>query len=164
MFWNNLYWWIRKYINKTCIFSINSGSIGNTRLLTSCQNAGCSNEFIFSLTGRLCSGGKHFDWANLIFAAYFILTGRDTHTGYWFSGVIVSGQHDLPSYARAFSLTSFEMLNSSLRLNKGFRLFNFSKVLDLHNYRYKRFSFCLGMRWFPALCFVMLGPARFKRF
>ena len=29
---------------------------------------------------------------------------------------------------RAFSLTSFEMLSSSMRLNKGFRLFNFSKV------------------------------------
>ena len=27
-------------------------------------------------------------------------------------GVIVSGRHDLPSYARTFSLTSFEMLNS----------------------------------------------------
>ena len=27
-------------------------------------------------------------------------------------GVIVSGRHDLPSYARTFSLTSFEMFNS----------------------------------------------------
>ena len=125
---------------------------------TSWQNAGCSNEFIFSVTGRLCSEGKRFDWANLIFAAYFILTGCDMYTWYWFSAVIVSGQHDLPSYARAFSLTSFEMFNSSLWLNKGFRLFNFSKVLDLHNY--KRFSFCLWMRRFPASCFVMLGPAR----
>ena len=35
--------------------------------------------------------------------------------------------YDLPSDARA-SLTSSEMLSSSLRLNKGFRLFNFSKV------------------------------------
>ena len=29
---------------------------------TSCQNAACSNIFFsFSLTGRLCSGGKRFD-------------------------------------------------------------------------------------------------------
>ena len=35
---------------------------------------------------------------------------------YWFSAVIVSSQHDLPSDARAFSLTSFEMLSSSLQL------------------------------------------------
>ena len=26
----------------------------------SCQNAGCSNE-LFSLSGRLCFGGKRFD-------------------------------------------------------------------------------------------------------
>ena len=37
-------------------------------------------------------------------------------------------RHDLPSDARAFSLTSFKMLSSSLRLNKGLRLFNSSKV------------------------------------
>ena len=122
---------------------------------TSCQNAACSNEFIFPLKGRLCSGGKGFDWANLIFAAYFILRGRDTHTGYWFSAVFVSGRHDLPSYARAFSLTSYEMLNSSLWINKGFRLFNFSKILDLHNY--KRFYFCPWMLRFPAM-FCHAGP------
>ena len=49
---------------------------------TSCQNAACSNECISSLTGRLYSGGKRFDWANLIFAAYFILRGRDKHINY----------------------------------------------------------------------------------
>ena len=32
-----------------------------------------------SLTGRLRVGGKRFDWANVIFAAYFILRGRDNH-------------------------------------------------------------------------------------
>ena len=48
---------------------------------TSCQNAACSNDF-FSLTGRLCSGGKRFDLANLIFAYYFILRGRDAHIGF----------------------------------------------------------------------------------
>ena len=36
----------------------------------------------FSLTDRLGSGGKRFDWANVIFAAYFILRGRDTHINF----------------------------------------------------------------------------------
>ena len=36
----------------------------------------------FSLTGRLCSGEKRFDWANVIFAAYFILRGRDSHINF----------------------------------------------------------------------------------
>ena len=49
-----------------------------------------------------------------------------------FCGYCVWSAYDLPSDARLFSLTpfegSFEMLSSSLRLNKGFRLFNFSKV------------------------------------
>ena len=47
---------------------------------TSNQNAACSNKFFsFSLTVRLRSGGKRFDWSNVIFAAYFKLRGRDTH-------------------------------------------------------------------------------------
>ena len=45
-----------------------------------------------------------------------------------FCGYCVWSAYDLPSDARAFPLTSFEMLSSSMRLNKGFRLFNFSKV------------------------------------
>ena len=36
----------------------------------------------FSLTGRLCTGGKRFDRANVIFDAYFILRGRDTHINF----------------------------------------------------------------------------------
>ena len=36
----------------------------------------------FPLTDRLCSGGKRFDLANVIFAAYFILRGRDTHINF----------------------------------------------------------------------------------
>ena len=39
--------------------------------------------------------------------------------------IVVSGRHDLPFDARAFSLTSFEMQCSSSPLNKGFRLFSF---------------------------------------
>ena len=45
-----------------------------------------------------------------------------------FCDYCVWSAYDLPSDARAFSLTSFEMLNSSLRLNEDFRLSNFSKV------------------------------------
>ena len=33
---------------------------------TSCQNAACSNE-LFSLSGRLCFGGKRFDRGNVNF-------------------------------------------------------------------------------------------------
>ena len=47
-----------------------------------------------------------------------------------FCGYCVWSAYDLPTDARAFSLTSFEMLDSSLRLNdhEDFRLFNFCKV------------------------------------
>ena len=56
-------------------------SVGNTRLLL--MPKCCLFQWIFfSLTGRLCSGGKRFDWANVIFAAYFILRGRDTHINF----------------------------------------------------------------------------------
>ena len=70
----------------------------------------------------------------MIFAAYFILTGNDTHIN--FLQLLF-----LPSDARAFSFTSFEKQSSSIRLNKGFGLFNFSgdSLLDLNNF--KRFSF-----------------------
>ena len=33
--------------------------------------------FSFSLTGRLCSGGKRFDWSNAIFATYFTLKKKN---------------------------------------------------------------------------------------
>ena len=48
--------------------------------------------------------------------------------------------HDLPFDARALSLTSFEKYSSSMRLNEGFGLFNFSGdyLLDLN---FKQFSF-----------------------
>ena len=45
-----------------------------------------------------------------------------------FCGYCVWSAYDFPSDARAFSLTSFEMLKSSLRLNDDFRLFDFCKV------------------------------------
>ena len=63
----------------------------------------------------------------MIFAAYFILRGHDTHFLRLLlsRGVVVCGGHDLPFDARAFPLTSFEMQCSSSPLNKGFRLFNF---------------------------------------
>ena len=55
--------------------------VGNTPLLLTPKC--CLFQWIFfSLRGRLCSGGKHFEWANLIFAAYFILKGHDTHINF----------------------------------------------------------------------------------
>ena len=58
----------------------------------------------------------------MIFAAYFIVRGHDTH---FLRLLLFCGRHDLPFDARAFPFTSFEMQCSSLPLNKGFRLFNF---------------------------------------
>ena len=70
--------------------------------------------------------GLHFDWANYVtFTACFMLRGRDTHTDFLRLLFLVGMTDNLPSDARAFSLTSFETYSSSLRLNKGFRLFNF---------------------------------------
>ena len=54
--------------------------------------------------------GLHFDCANyVIFAACFILRGRDTHIDFLRLLFLVSMIDDLPSDARAFSLTAFEM-------------------------------------------------------
>ena len=78
--------------------------------------------------------GLHFDCANyVIFAACFMLRGRDTHVDFLRLLFLVGMIDDLPSDARAFPLTSFETLSSSLRLNKGFRLFNFLQSPYLNN-------------------------------
>ena len=60
------------------------------------------------LAGRLYSGGFYIltEQMCIIFAACFILRGRDMHIDFL---QFVSGQHDLPSDAIAFSLISFEM-------------------------------------------------------
>ena len=76
----------------------------------------------FFLARRLYSGGKSFDWANMIFP--LILCWEVRHA-YWFSVVFVSCQLYLLFDARAFSLTSSVMKSSSLWLNKGFSLLNF---------------------------------------
>ena len=56
-------------------------SVGNARLLL--MPKCCLFQWIFFFwTDRLCSGGKRFDWANVIFAAYFILRGLDTHINF----------------------------------------------------------------------------------
>ena len=39
--------------------------------------------------GRLISGGKRFDWSNVIFAAYFKLRGRDMHINFPWSLFVV---------------------------------------------------------------------------
>ena len=49
-------------------------------------------QSVFSLVGRLYSGGKRF-------AAYFILRGHDTHIDFLRLIDIVSGQDDLPFVA-----------------------------------------------------------------
>ena len=117
-----------------CFLFVIRGSVGNSRLSPyQCQNAACSSDF-FSLAGRLCSGGLRFDWANLIFADFFIVSGRD----------------DLPSDAgkKIFS-DLFWNANLSLRLNKDFRSCSPKWLLDRNNY--KRFPFCPWMWRFPAM-------------
>ena len=54
-----------------------------------------------------------------------LFNGVGTHTEFLRLLFLVGMTDNLPSDARAFSLTSFETYSSSLRLNKGFRLFNF---------------------------------------
>ena len=61
-------------------------SVGNTRLLPHANiHAACSNE-LFSLSSRLCFGGKRFDWANVNFGRLLNIfhTERSWHA-YWFS-------------------------------------------------------------------------------
>ena len=61
-------------------------AIGRKRTtFTSCKHAACSNE-LFSLSSRLCFGGKRFDWANVNFGRLLniIHTERSWHA-YWFS-------------------------------------------------------------------------------
>ena len=58
-------------------------------------------QWIFlPLTGRLCPGRLSFDWAIVILP---LITYLEVVTRAWISAVIVSGRHDLPSDARAFS-------------------------------------------------------------
>ena len=65
------------------------GIVRKHTTFTSCKNAACSNG-LFSLSSRLCFGGKCFDWAIMNFGRllnnlYFILTGRDTHIDFLWS-------------------------------------------------------------------------------
>ena len=57
-----------------------------------------------------------------------MLRGRDTHVDFLRFLFLVGMIDDLPSDARAFSLTSFETRSSPLRLNKGLGCLIFSKV------------------------------------
>ena len=52
--------------------------IGNTQLLP-CAKMLLFFQWVFSVAGRLCSGGCSFSWEKVIFAAYFILRGCNMH-------------------------------------------------------------------------------------
>ena len=71
---------------------------------TSCQNSACSNGFfpyrVYHILGSML-------WLSKCDFCRLFHTERSWHS-YWFSAVIVSGRHDLPSDARAFPLTSFD--------------------------------------------------------
>ena len=55
---------MNKKVNEKKSFKCKNGVGRQQWTFTSCQNAACSDDF-FSLVGRLCSGGKRFDWANV---------------------------------------------------------------------------------------------------
>ena len=89
------------------IWSVKRGSVGNTRLLP-CAKMLFVTVNIFSFWKMLWRG-LHFDWPNyVIFAACFMLRGSDTYIDFLRLLFLVGRIDDLPSYARAFSLTSFE--------------------------------------------------------
>ena len=88
---------------------------------------------MFSLTGRLCSGEVYIlteqtMWFLPPASCWEVVTRILIFWGYcfWSAWLMI-----FLSDARAFSLTSFDTWSSSLRLNKGFRLFNFLKSPSL---------------------------------
>ena len=121
----------------------------------SCQNAACSNKF-FSLTGRLCSGGKRFDWANVIFVAYFILRGRDMHINFLRLLFMVDmicplmQEHFLRPLSKSKAHQCGEIRVLGCLISQAICL------LDLNNF--KRFSFWPWMWCFPAM-FCHAGPS-----
>ena len=72
--------------------------------------------------------GPHFDWADyMIFAACFMLRGRDMHIDFlrllFLVGMVC------PLIQAHFLWPLLKLKSSSLRLNKGFRLFNFLQAI-----------------------------------
>ena len=78
-----------------------------------------------------CSEGFSFKWENVIFAAYFILRGRDMHIDFlrllFLVGVICPG--DLSSDARTFIAAKKKPHQSSARRPVYKRLFKSNRVL-----------------------------------
>ena len=74
------------------IWSVKSGSVGNTRLLPCEKNAACCTEY-FLLQVDYALEGSTFWLRKLCDFCRLFHTERSRHA-YWFSAVIVSGQHD----------------------------------------------------------------------
>ena len=91
------------------IWSVKSGSVGNTRLLP-CAKMLLVLVNIFCYRQIMLWRSLHFDRANwyVSFTACFMLEGRDTHIDFLRLLFLVGMIDDLPSEARAFSSTSFE--------------------------------------------------------
>ena len=122
-------------------------SVGNTRLSPHAKNAACSNE-LFSLSSRLCFGGKRFDWANVNFGCLLNIfhTERSWHA-YWFSlvGMIcpLMQEHFLSwplSKSKALYCGWLRVLGCFISPDC---------LLDLNNF--KRFSLCPWMWLFAAM-------------
>ena len=119
-----------------CAFMMPNRAFGRQdTTFTLCQNAACSNK-LFSLTGRLSFGEKRFDWENVKFATFFILSGRDTCTDF------------LP-------LLKYKALHCGWLRVLGC-VISPKCLLDLNNS--KPVSFCPWMSLFPAM-FCHAGPS-----
>ena len=85
--------------------SVNSGSVGNTRLLPRAKMLLVPMNI--SLTGRLCSGGVYILTEQTSVAACFMLRGRDTHIDFLWLLFLVD-MMICPLMQVAFSFTSFK--------------------------------------------------------
>ena len=83
------------------------GSLGNTWVLSCAKMMLVPMNFFSS--GRICSGGFYVLTEQMCISFCSLFHTERSWQAYWFSAVYVFGRHNLPSNARAFSLTSFEM-------------------------------------------------------
>ena len=92
---------IKQGLHVKNIHSVKKGVGRQHTTFTSCQNAACSNNFFPFLRRVDYALGKNVLTDQMWF---LLLISNWEVRSYWFSSVIVSGRHDLPSDARAFFL------------------------------------------------------------
>ena len=106
--------------------------------------------FSFSLMGRLCSGGKCFDWSNVIFSAYFTLRGRDTHIDFLRSlGLVILLISETQTFWKSHNWTF--LLHEFF-----FFTFFFAWIFSLGIFPFMNFFF--GFFPIPHITFLMVRP------